>query len=68
MTDRFEYVKYDTIAVISQERFKKLYKELEAAINQELSEGRAKSLALTDLETSYMWIGKAIRDAQIRRS
>ena len=33
-----------------------------------LPEGRAKSLALTKLEECYMWIGKAIRDAQMKRN
>jgi len=29
---------------------------------------RAKALAITKLEEVYMWIGKAIRDDQIKRN
>lgn len=63
---RFDYVKYDDIANEQQIAFKKKAQELEALIDQ-LVGGRARSLAFTSLEETYMWIGKAIRDEQIDR-
>lgn len=63
---RFDYVKYDEMATLSQEYFKHEVTVLEKAIDQ-LNSPRAKALALTKLEECYMWIGKAIRDDQIVR-
>ena len=67
MTRTFDYVKYDEKATISQEQYKQQMVELEDAI-QGLKNGRAKSLALTYLEITYMWIGKALRDECIERN
>lgn len=64
---RFDYIAYDDDSKFLQEQFKELYTQLEIFID-ELDEGRAKSLALTKLEESYMWVGKAIRDEQIARN
>lgn len=80
---RFDYVKYDKDATTLRAHFKDLMSDLETDINaignnitlasardpHALPElGRAKSLALTKLEELYMWIGKAIRDAQRART
>lgn len=67
MSRRFDYVKYDETATESQEGYKKWFKQMEEAIDL-LKEGRAKSLALTHLEITYMWIGKALRDECIERN
>lgn len=67
MTRRFDYVKYDEKAAVAQEQYKKQMMELEDSI-EGLKEGRAKSLALTHLEITYMWIGKALRDECIARN
>lgn len=64
---RFDYVKYDDKAAKEQEAYKKLCQQMEEAIEL-LKEGRAKSLALTHLEITYMWIGKALRDECIERN
>lgn len=66
MASRFDYVQYDERATQLQARAKQLCTELEGVIN-ETAAGRAGSLALTNLEVTYMWIGKAIRDNQIAR-
>lgn len=66
MSKTYSYVKYDQIAVEKQETFKKLFEQLEAGLSL-LGAGRPQSLAATKLEEAYMWIGKAIRDEQIRR-
>lgn len=63
---RFDNIVYDDDSKFIQEQFKELYMQLEFFID-DLDEGRAKSLALTKLEESYMWVGKAIRDEQIKR-
>lgn len=67
MSRRFDYVKYDHTATMKQDNFKSIFLSLEAEI-ESLEEGRAKSLALTHLEITYMWIGKALRDECIKRN
>lgn len=64
---RFDYVKYDAKAQHEQNTAKEICQVLEAHINT-LAAGRATSLALTKLEEVYMWVGKAIRDEQIKRN
>ena len=68
MAGRFNYVKYSEKSIEHQEKAKKLCEELEAHIEslKVTSDGsRPISLALTALEETYMWIGKAIRDNQV---
>lgn len=65
---RFDYVKYDSLAEGSQKGFKSMVQELELHITKSIQSGRAKALALTKLEEVYMWIGKGIRDDQIKRN
>ena len=68
MSYRFSYVRYDAESMKKQEALKKKVEELEALITSELQDGRPRQLALTNLETTYMWIGKAIRDMQVVRT
>lgn len=65
---RFDYVKYDGHAEQVQKEFKFDIESLELSVNEKLVSPRAKALVLTKLEEVYMWIGKAIRDDQIKRS
>ena len=65
---RFDYVKYDSIAIDQQDHFKKQVSGLEGSIDMYLKSPRAKALALTKLEEVYMWVGKSIRDDQITRN
>jgi hypothetical protein len=64
---KFDYVKYDEQAQGQQAFFKSKFQELDQCV-ESLEPGRAKSLALTKLEEAYMWVGKALRDEQIKRS
>lgn len=64
---RFDYVKYDEIAQNFQISAKAKCESLEEWINGDSKQSRYKSLALTALEECYMWIGKMIRDDQIKR-
>jgi hypothetical protein len=64
---RFSYVKYDNESAAKQERFKRMFEDIEEFANDSLADGRTKSLLLTALEEAYMWTGKAIRDEQIAR-
>jgi hypothetical protein len=66
MSNRFSYVKYDEIAIKTQEKLKNYFEDLEKLVS-ELPDSREKSLCLTSLEEAYMWTGKAIRDEQIKR-
>jgi len=63
----FSYVRYDQEAVQKQELAKTMCEQLETFIHG-LGAGRPQSLASTKLEECYMWIGKAIRDEQLRRT
>lgn len=65
---RFDYVRYDDLAVQIQDQSKAMVSELEDYINSSVGSPRAKALAITKLEECYMWIGKAIRDDQISRN
>lgn len=70
MSGRFNYVRYDLISVHQQEKAKDLCEQLEAhidSIKATSNDSRPISLALTALEETYMWIGKAIRDNQVER-
>jgi hypothetical protein len=65
---RFDYVKYDADIAETQAAFKGKFEELEASVDRELRDGRAKALVMTKLEEAYMWIGKSLRDHQVTRS
>lgn len=65
--NRFDYVRYDDISIQVQDRVKTAATLLSSIIENELTDGRAKALALTKLEECYMWVGKAVRDEQISR-
>lgn len=67
MDSRFDYVKYDEKAAALQSSCKSHMIVLELFLAN-LPDSRYKSLALTALEESYAWIGKAIRDDQIKRN
>lgn len=67
-TGRFNYVRYDQQAMKTQAALKEKHSELERMIVRELPPGRGQSLALTKLEECYMWVGKAIRDDQVKRN
>lgn len=67
MPSRFDYVKYDEQAIEDQAKAKRHCDVLEKLIEQ-LDSPRAKEYALNKLEECYMWIGKAIRDDQIKRN
>lgn len=64
---RFSYVAYDEMSQHIQLAFKRLFEEIETLLEQALPNSRPKSLVLTSLEEAYMWVGKAVRDAQIER-
>lgn len=63
-SSRFDHVEFDQAHDEMRKEAKQLCLDLESFIDQ-IVPGRPKSLALTALEESYMWIGKAIRDDQI---
>lgn len=68
ITNRFDYIAYDEKAKKDQELFKQKFQGLESHVESSLISPRAKALTLTALEEAYMWVGKAIRDDQIKRS
>lgn len=66
MKTRFSYIRYDESSTKQSEEAKDLCEQMESFINS-LGAGRPQSLALTSLEETFMWIGKAIRDNQLQR-
>lgn len=68
MPSRFDHIQYDDEAIKHQEVFKRLMTELGIELESRLHASRPRALALTHLEETYMWIGKAIRDDQIARN
>lgn len=68
MTNAFDYVAYDEEAATQQQAAKELFIGLHKFTDSTLADGRAKSLVKTKLEEAYMWVGKAIRDDQIKRN
>ncbi len=62
---RFDFVKYDAVSVETQQHFKRVYVSL-ANMIEGMPDGRAKAIALTKLEESFMWVGKALADDQIK--
>lgn len=67
MAPRYSYVKYDEQSATLQAQFKTNFESLSSEVEEHLLPGRAKALVFTKLEEAYMWIGKAIRDAQVQR-
>jgi hypothetical protein len=65
---RFDYVKYDDLAVTTQALFKTAFEELENQVVNCLGNPRTKTLIMQKLEEAYMWVGKAIRDDQLDRN
>lgn len=68
MSGRFDYVRYDEKSSETQQLFHEAFDGIAGMVENHLATGRAQSLALTKLEEAYMWIGKAIRDEQIKRT
>lgn len=65
---RFDYIAYDCMSQRDQEEAKKAAMALETVIDMIMPEltNRAKENAINALEECYMWIGKGIRDQQIK--
>ena len=59
-------MKYDAPSVKLQNDFRELFERIESLASGTLPESRAKSLLMTKIEEAYMWVGKAIRDEQLK--
>lgn len=60
----FENIKYSETTKVKFETLKEKFEECESLINQYISDCREKSLAITNLEQSFMWVSKALRNSQ----
>jgi hypothetical protein len=65
-TRTFDYVKYDPVHAEIQEEFRNKFQKIEALVEEKLPGSRHTSLVKTKLEEAYMWVGKAVRDMQIK--
>lgn len=68
MPRRFDYVQYDEKSNNTQAAFKAIAINFVNAIEEHVQCPRSKASALTNLELVYMWIGKGIRNDQIKRN
>lgn len=66
MDTRFNYVEWDEKAQNLSDSLKSQCLCVEAMINP-LTDSREKSMAITKLEETFMWIGKAIRTDMLSR-
>lgn len=68
MSGNFSSIQFDEISADQAKTARILTENLDATIRAITPEGsRYTSLALTSLEEMFMWVGKAIREAQIGR-
>lgn len=65
--EMFDYVKYDEKSQYLSDSLKSQVLCISAMINA-LPQSREKSLAMTKLEESFMWMGKAIRNEQVSKN
>ena len=68
MNGDFSYTKYDKLSTTKSETFKMLHETIVSTLKASLPPSREQSLAITKLEESFMWTGKAIRNEQIDRT
>ncbi|HXS59275.1 MAG TPA: hypothetical protein VN703_00485 [Candidatus Sulfopaludibacter sp.] len=61
MSTRLDYVKYDDDTIALQNKFKKLFQDLEKMMGDDLVHCRENQLAITKLEESWMWVGKSLK-------
>jgi hypothetical protein len=67
MSIRFDHIQFDEQSQEQMLNLRAVFMQLELKID-DLMPGRSKANALTALEESYMWVGKAIRDDQKTRT
>lgn len=60
---RFDSITYDEASLALLEEFKTKFMEIDELTNK-LLDGRSRALVHTQIETAFMWVGKAIRDDQ----
>jgi len=68
MATRLDYVKWDEISEKNQQIVKQYYLLIESFVSDTFKDSREKSLVLTKLEESWMWVGKAIKVDQEKRN
>lgn len=68
MKTRLNYVAWDQTSKILQELAKKLFQEMEYFIDTTFENSREKSLTITKLEETWMWLGKTIKIEQEKRN
>jgi len=66
MIKDYDYIRYDDFSKELQNIFKTKFIDLDTMLTA-IDPSRELSLAKTKLEEAYMWIGKAIRNDQIKR-
>ena len=64
---RFDYAAYDDESNKLSADIRTKFTTLTSTIEELLVDGRAKALVLTKLEEAFMWVGKSIRDTQLKR-
>lgn len=68
MKTRLNYVAWDERSEILQQIAKKLFQETEYFVDTSFENSREKSLTITKLEETWMWLGKTIKIEQEKRN
>jgi hypothetical protein len=63
----FDYIKFDKQSTANQASIKEVFTTLETVILHKLNHSRYRALAITALEEAYSWVGKAVREDQLKR-
>lgn len=64
---RFDNVQYDELSNQHSVELKEAFVKLEELVGKAMKAPRAKALVFTKLEEAFMWVGKALRDDQLKR-
>ncbi len=64
----FDYLQWDEKSEKVQQEIKLFFVNIELSAKENLKPSRELSLAMTNLEQAWMWMGKAIKADQISRT
>lgn len=64
---KFDSIQFDNHSQAVSETIKQRYKPLFDLIETSLQPSRERSLVLTKLEESFMWVNKALKEEQLKR-
>lgn len=67
MSGTFDYIEWNALSQKNFDDIRDATEVLEELILHRLTSSREKSLAMTNLEQTFMWVGKAVRNDQLAK-